>query len=109
MITDVQLDSVISNAYQEFILNSYDEFSKDYELYPSDELNYQLMFCEYTRQLSDREVADWIHAQVKDYDDRDEDDDVKKVRNQINFTTDLLLRREQNKFTNKLTKGACYA
>ena len=93
MLTQPQIDSIINISYQKFILNEYDDFSKDYELYPSDEMNFQLNFDQYVRELPDAEIADWIYCTIKDYDDINEDDDVLKIRNQISFTTDVLLER----------------
>lgn len=94
MITDSKIDSIIDREYQDFILTEYDEFSKNYESYPSDELNFQLNFDEYVRQLPDSEIADWVYREVKDFDDRDEDKAVEAIRKQISLTTDRILTRE---------------
>ena len=93
MLLDSQVDAIIDTYYQKFILTEYDEFSKDYEEYPSDEINFQLTFDEYVRELPDAEIADWIYCTIDNYDDINEDDDVLKIRNQISFTTDVLLER----------------
>lgn len=101
MLTQSQIDSIINISYQKFILNEYDDFSKDYELYPSDEMNFQLNFDQYVRKLPDSEIADWINLNVKDYDEQDED--IKNIRDTISFTTDALLKREHKDLMWNLT------
>lgn len=94
MITQSQIDKIVDIHYQDFILNEYEEFSQNYELYPSNELNFQLNFDEYVRQLPDSEIADWIYREIKDFDENQEDTAVKAIRNDISSTTDKILTRE---------------
>lgn len=105
MLSDTQLDNIISKNYDTFIEEDYEEFSKDYEKTFVGELEYRLMFDEYVRQLPDRDIENWIYKEIKDYDGDVTGEDVAEIRRTISRRADLILEREHKNFMYYLTHG----
>lgn len=105
MLSDIQFNNVIDKAFDKFIANDYDEFSKDYEKTFVDSIEYILMFDEYTRQLTDWNIEDWILSEVKDYGGDITGEDVAEIRRTISRKAELTLEKEHKNMMYYLTHG----